>query len=75
MIERESRLKMIDKIPELSFGQAVAGEIDKGEDDPELIAVAIMQLYSDEWLSRRLVELLTKEARRQLGRRGVGVAA
>jgi hypothetical protein len=56
-------------IPELSLGQAVAGEIEKGETDAELIALGVMQLYTDEWLSRRLVELFTKEARRQLARR------
>jgi hypothetical protein len=55
-------------IPELSLGQAIAGEIEKGGEDPELIALSVMQLYTDEWLSRRLVELLSKEARRQLAR-------
>lgn len=62
------RQRAWDKIPELTLGQAIGGEIGKGITDPEEVALSVMSLYSDEWLSRRLIELLAREAARQLRR-------
>ena len=53
-------------IKELTLGQAIGGEIEKGIEDPEEIALAVMMLYSDEWLSRRLIDHIATTASRQI---------